>query len=69
MVRITKDEVFQDGKHLIEAAGKHDDTKPVAGIVTGSMFLEIDTGDVYAFDEDGSSGSEWLKIASLGGGT
>lgn len=33
-------------------------------IATGSTFLEVDTGDVYAWDETGST---WHKIASLGG--
>lgn len=36
------------------------------GIATGSLFLEVDTGDVYAFDE---ASSQWKKIASLGGGS
>ena len=33
-------------------------------LATGSLFLEVDTGDVYAWDETGST---WHKIASLGG--
>jgi hypothetical protein len=35
-------------------------------VITGSLFLEVDTGDVYAFDET-DTGS-WGKVASLGGG-
>ena len=35
-------------------------------LATGSLFLEADTGDVYAFDE---VGKEWNHIASLGGGS
>lgn len=65
MVRIIKDQVVQEGKHYIEAAGLHDDTKPESGIITGSLYLEVDTGDVYAYDEDGT---QWDKIAALGGG-
>lgn len=64
MVRVIKDQVIQDGKHYIEAAGLHDDTKPAAGVVTGSLYLEVDTGDVYAYDE---TGTQWSKIAALGG--
>jgi hypothetical protein len=47
-----------------ELAGLHDDTKPTASLATGSIYLEVDTGDVYAYDEDGV---QWSKIASLGG--
>ena len=38
-------------------------TKTIA-IATGSLFMEVDTGDVYAFDE---AGSEWNKVCALGG--
>ena len=59
MVRILKDQVFQDGKHYIEAAGLSTDSKPTAGIVTGSVFVEVDTGDGYLFKEADSP--EWVK--------
>lgn len=39
------------GKHYIEAAGLSTDTKPSEDLVTGSLFLEVDTGTVYAYDE------------------
>ena len=69
MVRILVENTFTQGKKYIEAAGLDTDTKPISGIVTGSLFLEVNTGDVYARDEDGAAGSEWLKIAELGGGS
>ena len=47
-----------------ELAGLAGDTKPVAALATGSLFLEVDTGDVYAFDE---AGAAWGKICTLGG--
>ena len=67
MIRVIKRKETVDGPQYFEMAGLHDDTKP-AGVhlCTGSLFLEVDTGDVYAYDEDGS---EWDKIAALGGGT
>ena len=40
-------------------AGLSTDDKPTAGVATGSEFLEVDTGDVYAFDEVGGT---WAKI-------
>ena len=44
-----------------EIMGKSGETKPITGLVTGSSFLEVDTGDLYFFDEDASAGEEWIK--------
>lgn len=69
MVRTIKAEYLMDdsGKKYYELAGlSSTDEKPTEGdIATGSLFLEVDTGDVYAYDE---AGTEWNKIAALGGG-
>ena len=35
----------------VEIAGKSGDTKPTAGIVGGSKFIEADTGKTFVFDE------------------
>lgn len=67
MVRITKAEGVTADKQYIEAAGLSTDNKPLTGVVTGSLFLEVDTGDVYAFAEGDSPA--WNKIAALGGGS
>lgn len=64
MVKINKRTVLEDGTYDVQASGLHDDTKPTNNIATGSLFLEVDTGDVYAFDEEGG---EWDKICALGG--
>ena len=64
MVRIIKDQAITQDNHYIEAAGLSTDTKP-GGVITGSLFLEVDTGDVFAYDE---AGTQWNKIAALGGG-
>ena len=69
MIRIIVEQAFTPDKNYIEASGLSTDTKPTEGIITGSLFLEVDTGDIYARDEDGAAGSEWLKIAALGGGS
>lgn len=37
--------------------GLSSDTKPTEGIEVNSLFLELDTGDVYYFD-----GSDWAKV-------
>ena len=39
----------------------NDDSKPTTGIANGSTCTEIDTGDVYCFDEENSV---WYKIAA-----
>ena len=31
-------------------------------IATGSLFLEVDTGDIYVFNEEGATGSKWAKL-------
>lgn len=61
------------GKWYIECAGPSQAEKPGddylgAGVMTGSLATETDTGDVYMFQE-GASGSagEWGKICALGG--
>lgn len=66
MVRIVEDNLYghnADGNelHYIEGFCLSTDTKTVDNFVTGSKFTEIDTGDVYYFDEDANSGSEWVK--------
>jgi len=68
MVRMLVREPQNDDIHYVELACLSSDTKPI-GFATGSLCLEVDTGDVYAYDEEGDSGSEWCKIAELGGGS
>jgi hypothetical protein len=67
MVRVIVDQQLTGGKHYIEAAGLSTDSKPTSNAATGSLFLEVDTGDVYAFAEGDSPA--WNKIAELGGGS
>lgn len=62
MVRVIVDRVFDGDKRYIEAAGLNTDTKPTAGIITGSKFTEVNTGDVYLFAEGDSP--TWTKVAA-----
>lgn len=66
MIRVVNaHDVITGEKKYYEYAGLHNDSKPTNNdIATGSTFLEVDTGDVYAYDE---AGKAWNKIASLGG--
>ena len=61
MIRVIDAKTVVSGQEkCYEFAGLHDDTKPVRDdICTGSTFIEVDTGDVYFFDEESSS---WLKV-------
>lgn len=60
MIRIIVDRAFEGGKNYIEAAGLSTDAKPTGTIITGSLFLEADTGKVYVFDETGAG--TWTEI-------
>jgi hypothetical protein len=62
MIRILEERTFVEGKKFIGAAGKSTDTKPETDLVTGSVFVEVDTGDVYFFDETAAAGSRWKKV-------
>ena len=61
MVRILSREPQLDDIHYVEIACLSTDTKPT-GFATGSVCIEVDTGDTYLYDE---VGAEWHK---LGGG-
>ena len=51
MVRILTERIIEGDKKYIEAAGLSTDSKPTAGLVTGSVFVEVNTGDGYLFNE------------------
>lgn len=59
MVRIINERVIAGNVKYVELSCLKDDTKPTANICTGSLALEADTGDIYAFDE---VGGEWNKV-------
>lgn len=50
-MRILYKRILEDGVALIEAAGISLESKPTAGIATGSKFTEVDTGKEYRFAE------------------
>ena len=58
MIRAIIDRAFTADKHYVELCGLSTDSKPVVGIITGSRFTEVDTGDLYLFDE---STTAWVK--------
>ena len=58
MVRATYIGMVYDGKQYAEIACLSTDEKPIDNYLTGSTLIEIDTSDVYFFDEDSAS---WIK--------
>ena len=61
MIRIMKETNYDGEMKYLEAAGLSTDTKPTANLVTGSRFTEVDTGDVYAFNEVNGT---WNRIVA-----
>ena len=62
MIRLTVEKTFQENKLYVEGFCTSQDTKPNSGIVTGSKMTEVDTGDVYLFEE--SDNPVWHKVAA-----
>lgn len=59
MVRALVQKTFDMSKTYFEFVGLSTDQKPKAGVVTGSTFIEVNTGDLYRYDESGSG--TWYK--------
>jgi hypothetical protein len=57
MIRALVEQTFDASKKYLVLAGLSTDSKPTTGIVTGSKFIEVDTGINYAFDEVSSTWS------------
>lgn len=58
-VRALVQRTFNASLNYYEFAGLSTESKPKVGVVTGSRFLEVDTGDLYLYDE--SSTGTWHK--------
>ena len=60
MIRVIEFQRLTSDLKWIKAAGLSTDVKPTTGIATGSRFLEVDTGNEYAFAE--GDPPTWYKI-------
>ena len=58
MIRAIVERAFTPEKNYVELFGLSTDTKPTSGIVTGSVFVEVDTGKAYLFNE---AASAWVE--------
>ena len=57
---LTLEGIAVDGAYVICAAGRSTETKPTGStIATGSTYIEVDTGNVYFFDEVAQT---WTKV-------
>ena len=65
MVRIERAETYGDGKMNMRITLVSTDAKPTAGVATGSICIEVDTGKQYVYDEDSG---QWTELATGGGG-
>ena len=62
MIRKIVDRMFTEDDRYVEYFGLSTDTKPTSDeIITGSKFTEVDTGDVYLYDEIGKN---WAKAVA-----
>ena len=59
MIRKLVDRFFDEDLKYSEMFGLSTDSKPTAGLISGSKFTEVDTGDIYLFDEEGKT---WAKV-------
>ena len=65
MFSVIKSSQYTNDTVLIQGACVALDTKPTSGIANGSMCIEIDTGKIYAFDEESG---DWIEQPGAGGG-
>lgn len=66
-VRVLNERIIEGNKKYVEISCLSTDTKPVSDLVTGSILNCVDNGKVYFFNEEGTSGSEWVEQFSFKG--
>ena len=65
MIRRLEQRIVTHGIYFVKFVGTSLDEKPTDHLSTGSVFLEVDTGDRYLFDEDMLV---WIKYEGSGSG-
>lgn len=61
MLTVNKKLWYDSQRDCIEGVCLSTDSKPTARIANGSTLIEMDTGDIYMFDE---AGNEWVKVGA-----
>lgn len=59
MIRIINETLITEDKRYIEAFGLSTDSKPTTNVITGSAFVEVDTGKAFLFNETASA---WVEV-------
>lgn len=62
MVRYLVKRPTTDGRFYVVAAGLSTDPRPTLTLITGSRFIEVNTGKEYRYDE---LGVEWYPSTAL----
>lgn len=58
-MREVESQIFDTtGVKYVTIFGTSSETKPTTGIITGSVFVEVDTGKAFLFNETASA---WVK--------
>jgi hypothetical protein len=58
-MREVESQIFDNtGGKYVTIFGASSETKPTTGIITGSVFVEVDTGKAYLFNETTSA---WVE--------
>jgi len=65
MIRVINEDYLYGTHKYMEFAGLSTDTKPEDDLATGSIFVEVNTGKVFFFNEAGTSGSRWVEQFSF----
>ena len=65
-MKILKKQLFSydsngDPVYSVEIAGLSTETKPTAGLVSGSRFTEVNTGKTYVLDAESDS-PDWTEL-------
>lgn len=68
MIRSKRVNAYSDNAVLNEYYGLSTDTKPTENVATGSVFIEVDTGATFLYDEEGEDWTEVQSGSSGGGG-
>ena len=60
MITIYRESGLIDGQKVeLEYRGLSTDNKPTENVANGSMFIEINTGKIYLFDEENE---QWKEV-------
>ena len=54
-----------DGKRYVEIVGTSTETKPTGNFLSGSIFIEVNTGKVFMYNSAAAAGSEWVEEFSF----